>query len=818
MREKRQTILFPAFLALVVFLVSWAISLVNLENGSIFAQVDRPLQDLLFRLRNRVFPEQPISDAVTLIGVDDKTTETLGRFGEGVWKTREPYITQLLAFLRHQPAIVAYDIIFKEDTEEWGQFRAEGRQHLDQKAIGELLIESAASGSTIRDAGVLLDLSLITVRQATDNLAAAFSELTFADVDQPTTIIFPYSVPDSVRAPWRTSDILGDDPDDLAEDNGLVLPYFRDVRIPLEHVHRIAVDYPFSPARPTMPDSRLFDLGLLGFIQVPRDPGGVVRRYPLIQGLSYTYADPASGDTVNRHVFVPSLALLSVMYYLGIDLVERNLTEDYLVDGKPVVEVHFGRELILRPPGKAQIRVPIDDHGNLLLDFVGRVEDYSSMSFLDSLSYDKRVGDRLRGRIVFVGITETAGTDVGPVPIVANSALVLVHMTAASNILLNTFVRPISSRGELALMLALWLVLAPGAMFMRPRLFTILTGGLLLIYGGICFWMIAGHLYVLPIIAPIAAVLFSCIGTVLYRYFTEEKEKQKIRGMFSTMVSSDVLTYMEEHPESFSLAGERREATIFFSDVAGFTTISESLPPDRLSNLLNQYLSPMTDIIMALDGYVDKYEGDAIMAEWGVPSPDPHHARNGCFAAIDQQRQLAELRPRFQRDFGVEIHVRMGINSGVVSAGNMGSGKRMQYTVMGDAVNQAARFEPANKDYGTLIMMGQSTYDLAREHVDARLLDRIIVKGKTEPIQIYELLERKGQTPDLMLQVVELYQRGLELHWQRNWEEAIGTWRKALELRPDDGPCLALIERVRGYQLQPPGDQWKGEYVRKSKD
>ena len=257
---------------------------------------------------------------------------------------------------------------------------------------------------------------------------------------------------------------------------------------------------------------------------------------------------------------------------------------------------------------------------------------------------------------------------------------------------------------------------------------------------------------------------------------------------------------------------------MFFSDVAGFTTISESLPPEKLVDLLNQYLSPMTEIIQAHGGYVDKYAGDGVMAEWGVPYPNPDHARLACFAALAQQARIAELRPQFRRDFNVDVSVRMGLNSGPVSAGNMGAQGRFSYTVMGDAVNQAARFEPANKDYGTLIMLGQTTYDLARDEIEARLLDRIIVKGKTEPIRIYELVARKGQAPGLMLEVIHLYHRGLELHWERKWEEALACFHKALELEPRDGPSKTMVARIAHYQHDPPPDSWRGEYVRKAKD
>jgi len=304
----------------------------------------------------------------------------------------------------------------------------------------------------------------------------------------------------------------------------------------------------------------------------------------------------------------------------------------------------------------------------------------------------------------------------------------------------------------------------------------------------------------------------------MIKFWQEELQKKRVRDMFGTMVSTTVLHYLENHPGSFSLSGQKREATIFFSDVAGFTTISETLEPEQLSNLLNGYLSPMTSIIMDHGGYVDKYEGDAIMAEWGVPYPVSDHATQACLAALEQQQKLEELRPALKAKYGKEIRVRMGVNSGTVTAGNMGSDKRFQYTVMGDAVNQAARFEPANKDYGTQIMIGETTYEEAKASIEVRLLDKLIVKGKTKPICVYELLARKGHLSEGKRKVVDCYEKGLALHWERRWDEALACLDRALELDPGDGPSARMRDRIIEYQKTPPPAHWAGEYERKSKD
>ena len=194
------------------------------------------------------------------------------------------------------------------------------------------------------------------------------------------------------------------------------------------------------------------------------------------------------------------------------------------------------------------------------------------------------------------------------------------------------------------------------------------------------------------------------------------------------------------------------------------------------------------------------------------------HAAQACLAALEQQERLAGLRPVLREKYGKDVVVRMGINSGSVTAGNMGSDKRFQYTVMGDAVNQAARLEPANKDYGTTIIIGETTYEEAKGMIEARLLDKLIVKGKTRPISIYELLARKGQLAPEKQNVVDLYQSALSLHWERKWQEALDCLDRALALDPGDGPSVTMRARIIKFQKNPPPATWGGEHERASKD
>ena len=326
-----------------------------------------------------------------------------------------------------------------------------------------------------------------------------------------------------------------------------------------------------------------------------------------------------------------------------------------------------------------------------------------------------------------------------------------------------------------------------------------------------------GTSVLVPVVTPLLGLLITYGGNILYQFVIEQQEKKKINNMFSTYVSPKVLEHLQDNPDAFGLSGKKMSATVFFSDVADFTSISESLSAENLAVVLNRYLSPMTEILMSYDGYVDKYEGDAIMCDFGVPMPDPDHAWKACFSAIDQQANLDVLRGEIKDEFDVEIYVRMGINSGDVSAGNMGSAQRFQYTVMGDAVNQASRFEGANKQYSSKIMIGDTTYQMAKDKLEVRPLDKLVVKGKVIPIDVYELLAKKGELSPEMSKVRKFFEEGINFYWDKQWDSALSKFHNAIEVIPEDGPSLTYIKRCELFKQTPPPDDWQGEFVMTTK-
>jgi adenylate cyclase len=257
--------------------------------------------------------------------------------------------------------------------------------------------------------------------------------------------------------------------------------------------------------------------------------------------------------------------------------------------------------------------------------------------------------------------------------------------------------------------------------------------------------------------------------------------------------------------------------TVFFSDLAGFTTISESMTPRELVSVLNEYLTTMSEIIFRHGGVVDKYIGDAIMAFWNAPLEQPDHASLACLTALDQQDALRELQSRFAERKLPHIDFRVGINTGHMVVGNMGSAARMDYTVMGDAVNLASRLEGANKSFRSRIMISEFTYQKARDAIEVRPLDLIRVKGKTVPIQVYELVDRKGAlTPD-QKNAFGHYAEGLKLYHDRQFARAMDAFKKTLGLLPHDGPSRTYIERCETFIAFPPPPAWDGVFVMTTK-
>jgi class 3 adenylate cyclase len=328
---------------------------------------------------------------------------------------------------------------------------------------------------------------------------------------------------------------------------------------------------------------------------------------------------------------------------------------------------------------------------------------------------------------------------------------------------------------------------------------------------------------ILQIIALPVSILFGIINMMLYRRKAIQIEEahvklqyfnNNLRRAFSTYLSEDVVEEIVSDPTRLQLGGVKRNMTALFTDVMNFTTIAESLAPEYLVDLLNYYLSSMSDIVLEQKGTIDKYEGDAIMAFFGAPLDLPDHALRACVAAINMKRLEAAVN-RHIMDKGISpspLLTRIGINSGDMVVGNMGTQKKMNYTIISNAVNMASRLEGVNKQYGTWILTAETVIAATEERLLTRRLDRIRVVGINEAVRIHEIVETKADASAALQEMVYLFHKALDLFEERNWQDAGQAFKQVLELFPNDGPSLLFIDRCRQYRDHPPAPDWDGVF------
>jgi adenylate cyclase len=322
------------------------------------------------------------------------------------------------------------------------------------------------------------------------------------------------------------------------------------------------------------------------------------------------------------------------------------------------------------------------------------------------------------------------------------------------------------------------------------------------------------------ILTPVAnslvmiALLFAL--NMSFGYFVESRTKRLITGLFGQYVPSELVEEMASHPESVSMEGESREMTILFSDVRGFTTISEGLDPKELSLLMNEFLTPLSRIIYKHRGTIDKYMGDCIMAFWGAPLPDKDHAHNALLAGIEMLAALQALQPSFRERGWPEIQVGVGINTGRVSVGNMGSEVRVAYTVMGDEVNLASRLEGITKQYGVDLIVGENTRNLATDFL-YRELDHVRVKGKDKPVAIYEPLSLLSEASKSLQEEVKLFHEVRRLYRKQDWDQAELQLMNLQRMSSETALYRIYTERVIYFRNNPPETDWDGVFVFQAK-
>ena len=444
-----------------------------------------------------------------------------------------------------------------------------------------------------------------------------------------------------------------------------------------------------------------------------------------------------------------------------------------------------------------------------MINFAGKPSIFNSISFYDALSSDSRI---FKDKIILIGTTAPSLQDNFFVPTSEGTAMpgVEIHANIIQNIILDNFLRQ-QSKTSIAILVLLISVL--GMFFIsRIKIFYLIPLIILIImvYSFLGIFLFSEFNYVIDFFfVPLSLFIFTATGSSLF-YYEQKKHSIYLTDAFSKYISKDLVSKIAKHEKELKLGGSKRTISIFFSDIRGFTSFSERLSPEKLTKLLNSYLTEMTSIIMKNKGTVDKFIGDAIMAFWNAPLLEKDHAYLVCISALQQITKLKEMQKKWKKQNLPEINIGCGINTGEAIIGNLGSKERFNYTAIGDSVNLASRLEGLTKFYGVSIIISEETYKLVKDKFKFRKLDVVKVKGKTKPITIYELLLNTNE------KFIKLYEGAFSLYTKKKFKLARNKFKEALKLNNFDLPTKIMIERCNSY-IKTPLKSWSGVFEMNSK-
>jgi len=553
--------------------------------------------------------------------------------------------------------------------------------------------------------------------------------------------------------------------------------------------------YPITPVR---------DASLFGFVNVePASSDGIRRKVPMVV-------------RIGREIF-PTLSLQILCQFW-------NLTPSQ-------IHVHLGRDITLDSPEGVKI-IPIDQRGLLLLNY----RDENSFTALPYAGLTRALylhfakGEpmpekplkypSLEGKILIIGQTQEGLSDMGPSPLQPVSPLVLVHLNAVNNILTNDYLR----ETPLPLAIPPWLAVTWATLFYlrkkSPTYSVVVPVTLAAAYVALAISVFDRENLVLPLAWPIASFTALNFGAIVLRWLEELRAKQQIRGVFATYIAPAVLNQLLEHPENIRLGGVRKPVTILFSDIRGFTTLTESMGDEELVQQLNEYFEKMVDCLNKYRGTHHKYIGDAVMAVWGdVVAEKPEvDAANAVRAALAMRAELDGLNAVWAAAKRPAFKIGIGLNHGTVVVGNIGATQKREFTVIGDPVNLASRIEGLTKTYHTDLAIGETVHALVRDEFLTRTVGLIQVKGKTHPVRIYEVLDDpKKPTGQWPAEWVARYEKGVEAYLSRRFTEAQSLFEECLKERKDDYCSQHYLDLSRELIVHPPPKDWDGTEVMKTK-
>lgn len=542
--------------------------------------------------------------------------------------------------------------------------------------------------------------------------------------------------------------------------------------------------------------------------------------------------------------FIPSLALQTYLIATG-----YRADVEIGLDPKNKNQKIISKFTIKDPSKDPEVEigdVPVDEQGRMKINYAGGTSMYPYLSakelFNDrpdaevtQMKYDpdhKRwypvqekvnKAEFIKDRTFLIGATAIGIYDLRVTPFEKNYPGPETHVNALGNLFERNFIRTYQHE-ERNMLIALGVV---GMLFSFALAYMGAVPGLLVsVVAGIAVfaydqWLLRQG-YAATMALPAILVVTLYFALTFYKYFTEERKKKQLRSTFSKYVSPAIVDEILKDPENIELGGKKQRMSVFFSDVRGFTTMSEKLDPERLSDVLNIYLTPMTNLVFANKGTLDKYMGDAVMGFFGAPIYYSDHAKYACRCALQSLVKLRELQPTFRAIFkehglpDADLDIGIGINTGDMSVGNMGSDIVRSYTVMGDAVNLGSRLEGINKEYGTRIIISEFTQSEVKDSFTSREVDWVRVKGKYKPVRIFELI-CEGPPPADKAPMLNFFNTGFNLYHDKKFEEAKQSFAQALQALPGDPVSTLYLERCEEYLQNPPPEEWDGVYVMKTK-
>jgi adenylate cyclase len=574
----------------------------------------------------------------------------------------------------------------------------------------------------------------------------------------------------------------------------------RDILIPTD----IPLDSTVRYSVANLPTPTLLNAAAgVGSVAVPSSGESVIRSVPLF-------------FNINNEGLLPGL---SVSAYMVLNQIPYEELEFY-PEGRPVVQ--FGEN-----------EIPVGEHFNYLINWYETIqpddESFENTSyyglFKAALEYSQ-LGEAqadslidVEGKVVFLGSNAAGLSDIKSTPMSAAKAMpgVEIHATILNNLLEKDYISRLPFLAKEALILLIVVSLVLIILNLQSRVNIPLTFLIFCLIAGSGFYLFSEFRYWIPTFELLFSGFLTAFVTYSAKYVNESYQRRKIRGAFDLYVQKELVDEVLEKPEMLKLGGQRKEITVMFSDLAGFTSISEQKEPEELVSFLNLYLSEMTGIILSNKGTLDKYIGDAIMAFWGAPIDIEEHAYLACKSVLEMEQKLKDMSEQLTRSGMPYPLVRYGMNTGAVVVGNMGSAKRFSYTVMGDNVNLAARLEPANKIFGTKILISQATRDLVEQDFLTREVALLQVKGKQQPMRIFELQAFKEEAGESLTAFNEEYHKALEHFYGREWDGAENSFTKAKQILNGDSVCNLYLEQIQSFRKTPPPADWSGVLEQKTK-